>query len=112
MKLLTKELITKLRKAPLYSRDGKRPEEVPIIVKFFNPAGIGTWYVTEGSETDNGDWEFFGYVDLGGQFGGELGYFQLSQLTGIRLPFGLSIERDMHFGAHTLAEVYCNGERP
>ena len=111
MKLLTKELIAELRKAPLYSRENKIPEQVPIIVKFFNPCGAATWYVTEGSEMDNGDWEFFGYADLG-VGGGELGYFRLSELQSVKLPFGLRIERDLHFYNHTLAEVYCHGERP
>lgn len=110
MKLLTKELISKLRKAPLYSREGS-PEHTPIIVKFFDPCGAATWYVTEGSEMDNGDWMFFGFADLG-HGSGELGYFQLSELTTLRRPFGLAIERDRHFGNHTLAEVYCDGKRP
>ena len=108
MKLLTKELITKLRKAPLGSAKYS-PEHTPVIVKFFNPCGAATWYVLEGSETD-GDWEFFGYADLG-MGCGELGYFRLSELQSVKLPFGLSIERDMHFGTHYLVEL-LDGERP
>ena len=39
----------------------------------------------------------FGLADLG--FGcPELGTFSLSELAGIRLPFGLRIERDLAFG--------------
>ena len=45
MKLLTKEIISKLEKrgsGNAYANDD------PIICKFFNPIGSGTWYVMEG----------------------------------------------------------------
>ena len=44
--------------------------------------------------TDGDDWTFFGLVNL---YGEELGYFTLSELQSVKLPFGLSIERDKHF---------------
>jgi hypothetical protein len=68
--------------------------------KFFVPWGAGTWYVTEGQEED-GDVMFFGLVDLHEK---ELGYFVLSELMSVRGPAGLTIERDLHFGEHTLSE--------
>lgn len=92
MKLITKEIEKKLLKSPLYSQDGKKVKDV--IVKFFNPCGSGTWYVVEGRKEDDGDWLFFGYVDL---IDGEWGYFTLSELQSVKLPFGLGIERDMYF---------------
>ena len=92
MKLLTKEIIENLKKHPLYSTDGKDKKEC--IVKFFNPMGSGTWYVFEGQEQEDGDWLFFGLVDL---FEKELGYFTLSELQSVNLPFGMGIERDMYF---------------
>lgn len=91
MKLITKAIEKKLLNTPLYSTDGKMVKDV--LVKFFNPCGSGTWYVFEAEKNGN-DWEFFGLVDL---FEKELGYFTLSELESIRLPFGLSIERDMYF---------------
>ena len=93
MKLITKAIEKELLRHPLYSTDGK--ENKKVIVKFFNPCGVGTWLVYEGEKLENGDWEFFGNVDLG--YGYEMGYFRLSDLTSIRLPFGLKIERDMYF---------------
>ena len=91
MKLITKEIEKKLLSHPLYSTDGNMTKDV--LVKFFNPCGAGTWYVFEAEKHEN-DWEFFGLVDL---YEKEIGYFTLSELESIRLPFGLSIERDMYF---------------
>jgi hypothetical protein len=99
VKLLTKELEKKLPK--LGSQDGKDPKTVPIIVKFFHPCSSYTWYASEGEKLENGDWEFFGLV-RGHE--NELGYFRLSELQEVKVR-GLSIERDMYFGDHTLAEA-------
>ena len=99
MKLLTKELIDKMPK--LYANEDKKPEDVKIIVKFFCPWNSQwVWYATE-MEKDGEDFRFFGYVR---GFENELGYFMLSQLKSVK-KFGLGIERDLHFGEHTLAEV-------
>ena len=93
MKLITKTIETKLVKHPMYSTDGNPIKDV--LVKFFNPCGIGTWYVFEAEKNEStNDWEFFGLVDLHEK---ELGYFTLSELQSIKLPFGLSIERDLYF---------------
>ena len=101
MKLLTKEIRDKLPK--LYANDNKKPEDVKIIVKFFSPVGSWTWYATEGEKQENGDYLFFGFV--AGDFP-DLGYFSLKELESVKLPFGLGIERDLHYGYnHTLAEV-------
>ena len=47
MVLMTKELERAFEKSPLYSKDGQG-EEAEIVVKYFNPAGAGTWLITEG----------------------------------------------------------------
>ena len=91
MKLITKAIEKKLENTPFYSTDGNSVKEV--LVKFFNPAGIGTWYVFEAKKYGD-DWEFFGLVDL---YEKELGYFTLSELESLKLPFGLTIERDKYF---------------
>lgn len=74
-------------------------DPVPVI-KVFNPLGAATWLATEIGEDDD---TLFGLADLG--FGcPELGYFSLSELAGVRLPFGLHIERDIAFAtAHPLS---------
>lgn len=102
MKLLTADIIRKLRKSPLYSHEKDAPEKVEIIVKFFTPDSNWTWFVTEGRELEDGDWLFFGMVH---GFEKELGYFQLSELKKARGNFGLPIERDMYYGKHFLSEV-------
>jgi len=97
MKLLTKEIEARLAKSPLGSQEHNQTPT--IIVKFFDPTGSWTWYATEGSKTEDGDWEFFGLVDGHEK---ELGYFVLSELASVRGRFGLGIERDMHFDGHRL----------
>ena len=98
MMLLTKELRRKLPE--LHANEEKKPEDIPVIVKFFDPCGSWTCYATE----FNPDTEiFFGYVR---GLENELGYFSLKELQEYRSkPFDLGIERDRHFGKHTLAEV-------
>jgi hypothetical protein len=36
----------------------------------------------------------------------EFGYFSLKELESIRFPWGLKIERDIHFSAIILGEIY------
>ena len=96
---MTKELIDKMPK--LYANEDKKPENVKIIVKFFCPWNQWTWYATE-MEKDGEDFRFFGFVR---GLENELGYFMLSELESVTGKFGLKIERDLHFGEHTLAEV-------
>lgn len=93
MKLITKQIENRLAKYPLYSQDGKGMK-AKILCKFFNPCGAGTWYVLEAEKLPNGDYRFFGIVDL---YEREYGYFLLSQLKSVRNRFGLGIERDMYF---------------
>ena len=100
-KLIKKAIERKLEKTPLYSTDGKK--NAKSICKFFNPCGMGTWYVFEGNKLPNGDWEFFGIAEL---YEKELGYFLLSDLTNLKLPFGLKIERDIYHTPMTKDEIF------
>lgn len=100
MKLLTKAIEAKLAKSPLYSQE--KNDNPEIIVKFFTPWSNWTWYVTEGRKQEDGDYLFFGLED---GFDKELGYFTLSELEEVRGPFGLKIERDLHFEGHHLKDV-------
>ena len=105
MKLLTEEIRKKL--PAFYSGEDKKAEEIPVIVKFFDPTGSWTWYATEGEPVldkneEEIDYHFFGFVR---GFENELGYFSLKELESVKVSFGLGIERDLYFGNHTLADV-------
>lgn len=77
------------------------------VVKLFNPLGAATWLATE-LDAD-GD-TLFGLADLG--FGcPELGSFSLSEISAIRLPFGLRIERDEHFEGRAPLSVWADTAR-
>lgn len=106
MKLLTPALYAALRandiaRGEKLCQGVERYDPVPIL-RLFNPIGSATWLATEIDE----DGVLFGLADLG--FGSpELGYFSLKELQSVRLPFGLSIERDRFFvGCHSLS-VYA-----
>jgi len=100
MKLLTQELEEKFKQYPLGSQDGKMGN-AELIAKFFNPTGVGTWYITEGSRLENGDYEMFGYCHLGDDEFAEFGSILLSELENIELPLGLSIEQDLYVPKRT-----------
>jgi hypothetical protein len=112
MKLLTKAILNALKKAPLYSTDGK--DKAPVIVKFFCPWNQWTWYAVEGSPTcaecgafdcndpthgEKTEFTFFGLV-VGQEK--ELGYFNLRELESVTGPGGLKIERDMYYDGYFL----------
>lgn len=88
-------------------RDGKpEPDPAPVL-KLFNPLGPATWLATELAE--DGD-ALFGLADLG--FGcPELGYFSLSEIASVRLPFGLGIERDLGFETTHRLSVWADAAR-
>ena len=94
MKLLTKEIADKL--PALYSQEDVADPVAQ--VKFFDPTGSWSWYATEFDGQDL----FFGFVD---GFEKELGYFSLSELESLQLPFGLTIERDKFFEPKPLSEI-------
>lgn len=97
--LVTKEIAKNL--PALYANDGKKPEDVQVIFKVFNPYGNQTWYVTEGNlETG----ELYGLADLGNGTP-EMGYMSLQEFEQIKIgKYGLPLERDRHYSG-TLAEA-------
>ena len=92
MKLLTEEIKKLFKQYPLYSQDGKGMDSV-VLVKYFNPVGSGTWIITEAELQDAGNWLLFGYCHI---FEWEWGYVMLSDLENLKLPFNLTIERDLY----------------
>ncbi|MGY4398816.1 hypothetical protein ACVWZA_004026 [Sphingomonas sp. UYAg733] len=99
MDLLTPDLRDALIRNAAARRDAYRAHacepDPPPVVKFFNPVGAATWLATE---LDSDGDTLFGLADLG--FGcPELGSFSLSEIAAVRLPLGLSIERDLGFAS-------------
>lgn len=111
MILLAPDLRFALRANAINHRDAQRddtpePDPVPVL-KLFNPVGAATWLATELDE--DGD-TLFGLADLG--FGcPELGYFSLSEIASLRLPFGLCIERDIGFETPHPLSVWADAAR-
>ena len=87
MKLITKEIAAKLSK-----NIGDANVDMPYL-KLFNPCGAATWLISEYDE-DTG--LLFGLCDLGMGYP-ELGYVSLEEIKSVKVPFGLGIERDIHF---------------
>jgi len=95
MKLITKEI--RERTPLIYGTEDI--ENKIVTAKFFNPCGIGTWYLIELAKDDN---YAFGFVDM---YERELGYFMIHELEEMELPFGLTIERDIHFKPTELSKI-------
>jgi hypothetical protein len=88
-------------------RDGMLPPDPVPILKLFNPLGPATWLANElGQDGDT----LFGLADLG--FGcPELGALSLSEISAIRLPFGLGIERDTAFATLHPLSIWADWAR-
>jgi len=85
-------LIPDALRATLLANGARDGDHVPVL-KLFNPAGAGTWLITELG--DDGD-TMFGLCDL--DMGcPELGSVSLAEITSVKLPMGLTIERDVSF---------------
>ena len=101
MKLLTKEIVNRLKKYPLYSQDGKKKEAVAV-AKFFLPLGSWTWFVLEADLDENIAYGIV--VNGGGEC--EYGYFSLTELQELRVTqFRLPVERDISFKPTKLADL-------
>jgi len=84
------------RFAELGTQEG---DDAIVIAKFFTPDSLWSWLATEWSPADR---LFFGLV-VGLET--ELGYFSLEELERTRGPYGVHIERDLHWKERTLREV-------
>ena len=102
MKLLTADIEKKLVKQQLETDDNSRMKHKPYL-KLFNPCGAATWLLSEYNPEDE---MFYGLCDLG-MGSPELGYVSLYELMSVKLPFGLSIERDMSWKPDFTLSEYC-----
>lgn len=102
MKLITKEIEKKLEERPIGSTDGKG-FDAEVVVKFFNPYGLGTWLITEGEKQEDGDWLLYGYCQI---YEWEWGYVLLSELQNFSASplYPLGIERD-RYASGTVGEL-------
>jgi len=91
MKIITKEIADAFKKQG-YTGD-KEAKDIKIVLKLFNPCGAGTWYLYEKEDEDT----YMCFANLGDPMFAECGSVSMSELMSLRLPFGLHIERDMHF---------------
>ena len=83
----------------LYAQENDK--DATVYMKLFTPWTSWTWFITEG-EDQNGDYLMFGYV-IGQER--EWGYFSLNELSSVTGPFGLKIERDIHFSPKKKSEI-------
>ena len=109
-KLFTKSIETQLRQ----NRTKQKPvqgtnSEIDFkpVVKLFNPCGAATWLLTE--LDDDGD-TLFGLCDLG-MGSPELGSVSLSELSSVKGPLGLGIERDRWFTPDKTLSEYADEAR-
>jgi hypothetical protein len=100
MILLTDEL-----RAQLLANGRQRDVDHVPVVKFFNPFGAGVWLATQLDE--DGD-IMFGLADIGHP---ELGSLSLEELSSLRLPFGMGIERDILFTGDFPISIWAEAAR-
>ena len=107
MKLLTEEQRSKLLENGRAQRQARASDQFidfEPVVKLFTPADDAAWLLTELSPNDPNI--AFGLCDLGVGFP-EIGYVSLSELEALRGPFGLPVERDLHFKATKPLSAYA-----
>ena len=97
MKLLTNEIVSKFENHPIGSQDGKGLD-AEVLVKYFNPCG---------AEREGDDWRLFGYCHI---FEWEWGYLMLSELESLRLPFGMTVERDLYTSGKIVRDFLADYE--
>ena len=90
MKLLTKAQREKLIRNHTENENATEPKKHKVVVKLFNPVGMGTWYLTELNPYTE---MAFGLCEITEK---EIGYVSLTELEELRLPMGLKIERDRY----------------
>jgi hypothetical protein len=105
MKLLTKSQESQLLKNG--SPEHREKDHAPV-VKLFTPWTGCTWLLTELDPEEPR--RAFGLCDLGMGYP-ELGYVDLDEIESVKGPFGLTIERDIHFEGTFPISVYAEAAR-
>ena len=103
------KLFTEKQRTALLANGAQRGADHVPVVKLFNPSGSATWLLSE-LDPEYQDECGFGLADLG--FGTpELGSVGLAELSAYRGPFGLGIERDLHFTGSYPLSIYAVAAR-
>lgn len=101
MQLMTKALEKRFAEVGSQENDSN-----PIVIaKYFNPAGIGTWYATEYNADTN---TIYGYAVLYGDHNDEWGYTSLDELAEYKGQWGMGIERDLYCGEQRISEFFIS----
>jgi hypothetical protein len=81
-----------------------RDEDPMLRVRLFNPQGAGTWWIAAFDPDPEGGTNSiaYGVAEIQER---EIGSFSLDELAHYRGPFGLPIERDLHFEPCRMSEV-------
>ena len=102
------KLLTETQREQLLANGRNRHRDHSPAVKLFSPAGAATWLLSE-LDPEQPDIAFC-LADMG--FGcPELGSVRISELESVRGPFGLGIERDLHFKPTHPLTVYAEAAR-
>jgi hypothetical protein len=100
MKLFTKSIEARLVKNYELAKQGKE-EELKVVVKLFNPTGIGTWYLTYMNPESNVAW---GLAHIHEK---EQGFINVAELKEFKGRMGLGIERDRMFESNKKTLKEC-----
>ena len=101
MKLFTSSIEKRLIKNYQSNAKNEKTIDHKVVVKLFNPTGIGTWYLTEyNPETEIA----FGLSCLHQK---EIGYVSMKEIREYKGPFGLGIERDKYFDSNKKTMEEC-----
>jgi len=101
MKLFTKEIEKRLIKNHEANYGKDKTIKHKVVVKLFNPTGIGTWYLTE---YDPRNRIAYGLSCLQEK---ELGDVSMDEIQNFKGRFGLGIERDKYFDSNKLTLEEC-----
>ena len=96
MKLLTK----KIKEQATKQYDEGTDMEQMVVAKYFDPMGNWKWFLMNMHKDEDYCW---GIVE-GNEV--EMGSFSMRELEGIKRPFGLGIERDLHFKPTRAKDVW------
>ena len=101
--LMPTALITQFE---LHNEINREIDDPLIVAKYFNPVWAQTWFMTE-YDPDTG--VFMGFVT--GMPFPEWGSIWIRDFIDLELPFGMKIERDIHFQSQPFSEAVPESER-